>query len=157
MFSKRWFENCGGTNFQYPHFTSSLSLLPQFYLFFTFLASSILPLFNLCLIGHFEPRFGNHGVQTLGAYCVPFSTLCLDNFRLIFYQDRASEEMSRHSEIELRCPAAILSISCDTCSDIAKHKAVRASLKEVVGKNMSGAGFCLSKPGVILIEWPTRP
>ena len=46
-----------------PHFNLNLtSVLPQFYLFLT----SFLPQFYLCSAGNLEPRFGNHGLQTLG-------------------------------------------------------------------------------------------
>ena len=75
---KRWFPNGGsslvrrpnsGIPFQpqfYLHFTS---VLPQFYLSLT----SSLPQFNLCSAGNLEPRFGNHGLQTLGCAKI---TLC---------------------------------------------------------------------------------
>ena len=61
--SKRWFEFSGGTEFRYPLFYLNLtSFLPQFYLFFNL----FFLFFNLCFIANLEPRFGNHGLQTLG-------------------------------------------------------------------------------------------
>ena len=45
-----------------PFYLNLTSFLPQFYLFFTFFK----PLFNLCFVTNLEPRFGNHGLQTLG-------------------------------------------------------------------------------------------
>ena len=46
-----------------PPFNLNLtSLLPQFYLILT----SFLPQFNLCFVGNLQPRFGNHGLQTVG-------------------------------------------------------------------------------------------
>ena len=59
-----------GEQIPHPIFTSSYlnfaSVLPQFYLFLTFLK----PHFNLCSASNLEPRFGNHGLQTLGQYCL---------------------------------------------------------------------------------------
>ena len=49
-----------------PHFnldlTSVLPVLTSSFLFLT----SFLPPFNICSAGNLEPRFGNHGIQTLG-------------------------------------------------------------------------------------------
>ena len=69
--SKRWFEFSGGTKFRYILFNLNLtSFLPQFYLF--------LPLFylffNLCFVTNLEPRFGNHGLQTLGVPPIAMTT-----------------------------------------------------------------------------------
>ena len=59
-----WFPN-GGSSFPGER-NSPTSFLPQFNLLFT----SVLPqfyLFNLCFVTNLEPRFGNHGLQTLGS------------------------------------------------------------------------------------------
>ena len=59
--SKRWFEFSPESKFQHP---TSTSILPLFNLFLT----SFIPHFHLCSAGNLEPRFGNHGLQTLGFY-----------------------------------------------------------------------------------------
>ena len=45
-----------------PFYLDLTSFLPLFNLFLT----SLLPFFNLCFVTNLEPRFGNHGLQTLG-------------------------------------------------------------------------------------------
>ena len=79
--SKRWFEFSGGTKFRYPLLPQFnllfASILPLFNLFFT----SFEPQFNLCFIANLEPRFGNHGLQTLGLslFCTKRVTRTLGN------------------------------------------------------------------------------
>ena len=55
------------------------SILPPFLPQFCLILSSFLPLlkpqFNLCFVGNLEPRFGNHGLQTLGNSNILFEFL----------------------------------------------------------------------------------
>ena len=67
MVSKRWLEFSPESKFRHP---ISTSVLPQFYLFVTSFFTSNLAQFNLCSAGNLEPRFGNHGLQTLRS-CLP--------------------------------------------------------------------------------------
>ena len=66
--SKRWFEFGGGTKFRYTPFYLNLTpILPHFNLF--------LPLRSA---GSLQPRFRNHGLQTLGTKTpLPRSRECL--------------------------------------------------------------------------------
>ena len=52
-----------------PHFYLSFTSITQFYLGVTSIVpflTSFLPQFNLRSTGNLEPRFGSHGLQTLG-------------------------------------------------------------------------------------------
>ena len=65
--SKRWFEFCPESKLSVTPFLPQCnllftSILPLFNLFLTFFK----PQFNLCFVTNLEPRFGNHGLHTLG-------------------------------------------------------------------------------------------
>ena len=81
MVSKRWFEFGLDIEFRYPLLTS---IEPQFNLLFTSilpLFTSFLPQFNLCFVGNLQPRFGNHGLHTLGKRCKLQETAANDTYR----------------------------------------------------------------------------
>ena len=55
-----------------PFHLNLTSFLPQVYLLLTSFLPLFLPQFNLCFVTNLEPRFGNHGLQTLGDLHRPF-------------------------------------------------------------------------------------
>ena len=57
------------TSFKSLFYLNLNSFFPRFYLILT----SFKPLSNLCFVGTLQPRFGNHGLQTLG-WC--FQDIC---------------------------------------------------------------------------------
>ena len=80
------------------------SIFPHFNLFLT----SFLPQFNLCSPGILEPRFGNHGLQTLGQ--PPFSVILTLG---IVWQRRFGPDISvSHSR---RRPAHVIGLMVVCC------------------------------------------